>query len=67
MLEEQERERGGRGGQRSGGEGRGEEIICSQAHTCFNVLVIPEYKSEKELKGKLLTSITHCDDGILLS
>jgi len=37
------------------------------AHTCFNVLVIPEYKSEEELEAKLLTSIKHCDDGILLS
>lgn len=29
------------------------------AHTCFNVLMIPEYSSKEKLQDRLLKAITH--------
>lgn len=29
------------------------------AHTCFNVLLLPEYSSKEKLKERLLKAITH--------
>jgi hypothetical protein len=31
------------------------------AHTCFNLLVLPEYDSRQRLKGKLLLAIGECE------
>nr|CAH8850177.1 unnamed protein product [Trichobilharzia regenti] len=30
------------------------------AHTCFNILLLPEYQSLEKLKQSLLLAITHC-------
>eukprot|EP00802_Teleaulax_amphioxeia_P006958 Tamp_06964.p1 GENE.Tamp_06964~~Tamp_06964.p1 ORF type:complete len:845 (-),score=150.88 Tamp_06964:64-2436(-) len=37
-----------------------------QAHTCFNELVLPEYETREDFESKLLQSLSHLDDGILL-
>lgn len=31
------------------------------SHTCFNVLLLPEYSSKEKLKEKLLTAIRNCE------
>lgn len=36
----------------------GDEGKLPQSHTCFNTLDLPEYKSEEELRQKLMISIT---------
>ncbi|VDP74560.1 unnamed protein product [Schistosoma curassoni] len=30
------------------------------AHTCFNILLLPEYQSLEKLQQSLLLAITHC-------
>jgi len=37
------------------------------AHTCFNVLVLPEYGSKSVMEGRLASALNHTDDGLLLT
>ncbi len=39
--------------------GDGDERLPS-AHTCFNILLLPEYSSREILKEKLLLAVSHC-------
>lgn len=39
--------------------GDGDDRLPS-AHTCFNILLLPEYSSRKVLKEKLLLALSHC-------
>ena len=39
----------------------------TQAHTCFNILVLPEYGSEDVLASKIEEAIEHVNDGLLLT
>eukprot|EP01006_Ploeotia_vitrea_P020403 TRINITY_DN52679_c0_g1_i1.p1 TRINITY_DN52679_c0_g1~~TRINITY_DN52679_c0_g1_i1.p1 ORF type:complete len:1139 (+),score=98.86 TRINITY_DN52679_c0_g1_i1:22-3438(+) len=38
----------------------GDSATLPVAHTCFNQLDLPDYKSEAKLKAKLLLAIQHC-------
>ena len=39
----------------------GDEQNLPQAHTCFNTIDLPPYRSEKELNDKLLYAIQECN------
>jgi len=39
----------------------------ASAHTCFNVLVLPEYGSKGAMERNLAAALNHTDDGLLLT
>ena len=47
-------------------EAGGDENALPQAHTCFNTIDLPSYRSEKELNDKLLYAIQECNTFELL-
>ena len=46
---------------------RGGNGALMSAHTCFNALDLPVYKSEEEMKGKLLYAILEGSEGFLFA
>ena len=44
-----------------GGDG---DHLCV-AHTCYNILNVPEYQNENQMNDKLLYSMQHCEFGLL--
>lgn len=49
-------------------EGEREEVLADRhklpsAHTCFNQLNLPRYKSKEDLRSKLLLAISECSEG----